>query len=324
MKPRVSIVVVNWKTPKLLAGALRSLLSDSNSDSFEIWVVDNNSGDGSVEMLRREFPSVNTVANTENVGFGRACNQVIPLCTAEQVLLVNPDTYASKQAVSHLLDYMDAHPECGAVGPKVLNPDGSLQLSCRRSFPDLAASFFRLSYLSLIFPKHPLVARYNLTYADPDQLLEVDALSGAFMMVRKAAIDKVGLLDEDIFMFGEDIDWCWRVKQAGWTVVYVPASVVYHYHGASSRFRRIGAAINLHKGMEVFYRKHMAKKYWAPVNMLVYAAIWGRAAVYVSLSALQQLMPQKNIEVVFERDQEFVPPDSVPSENAALTSRSGK
>lgn len=301
-KPRVSIVVVNWKTPKLLAGALSSLLADSQSASFEIWVVDNNSGDGSVEMLRRDFPSVHTIANTENVGFGKACNQVIPMCTGEHVLLVNPDTFASGQAVSHLLDYMDAHPECGAVGPKVLNPDGSLQLSCRRSFPDVAASFFRLSYLSLLFPKHPLVARYNLTYADPDQMLEVDALSGAFMMLRSEAIKQVGLLDEDIFMFGEDIDWCWRVKQAGWTVVYVPQSVVYHYHGASSRFRRIGSTINLHKGMEVFYRKHMAKKYWPVFNLLVYAAIWSRAAVFVCLSALQQLVPAKKVENIFEHD----------------------
>lgn len=300
-KPRVSIVVVNWKTPELTAAALRSILLDRQSDSFEIWVVDNNSGDGSVEMLRRDFPGVNLIANADNVGFGRACNQVIPLCTGEHVLLVNPDTVAAENAISHLLDYMDKHPECGAVGPRVNNPDGTLQLSCRRSFPDLGASFFRLTYLSLIFPKHPLVAKYNLTYADPSQTLEVDALSGAFMMVRKKSIEQVGLLDEDIFMFGEDIDWCWRVKQAGWTVVYIPDAVVYHYHGASSRFRRIGATINLHKGMEVFYRKHLAKKYWAPINYLVYAAIWARATVFIILSALQQLLPEKKIEAVLDK-----------------------
>lgn len=297
-KPSVSIVIVNWKTPELTAQALRSLLRDRRSSTFEFWVVDNNSGDGSVEMLRSDFPGVNVIANTDNVGFGRACNQVIPMCTAEQVLLVNPDTLAESGAVSCLLDYMAEHPECGAVGPRVNNPDGSLQLSCRRSFPDLGASFFRLTYLSLIFPKHPLLAKYNLTFADPKDVLEVDALSGAFMMVRKTAIDEVGLLDEDIFMFGEDIDWCWRVKQAGWTVVYVPDAVVYHYHGASSRFRRIGATINLHKGMEVFYRKHLAKKYWAPINWAVYAGIWCRAAVFILLSALQQLLPAKKVEAV--------------------------
>lgn len=308
-KPRVSIVIVNWKTPELLAAALRSILADSNSRQFEVWVVDNNSGDHSVEMLKRDFPSVITVANTENVGFARACNQVIPLASGDHILLVNPDTVASPQAVSHLLSYMDAHPECGAVGPKVLNPDGSLQLSCRRSFPNIAASFFRLTYLSLIFPKHRLVAHYNLTYADPDLLLEVDALSGAFMMLRKTAVERIGLLDEDIFMFGEDIDWCWRVKQDGWKVVYEPKAVVYHYHGASSRLRRVGAAINLHKGMEVFYRKHMAPRNWSIVNWFVYAAIWSRAAVYVSLSALQNLIPEKKIDAVLATDvSEFIPP----------------
>lgn len=276
------------------------MLADTNSKDFEIWVVDNNSGDGSVEMLRRDFPSVNTIANKDNVGFAKACNQVIPLCTGDHVLLVNPDTFSSNNAVSKLIAYMDEHPECGAIGPKVLNPDGSLQLSCRRAFPDLAASFFRLTYLSLFFPKNPVLAKYNLTFADPNETLEVDALSGAFMMLRKSVIDKIGLLDEDIFMFGEDIDWCWRVKEAGWSVIYYPESVVYHYHGASSRFRRVGSTINLHKGMEVFYRKHMAQKYWAPVNWAVYAGIWSRCAVFVLLSSIQQLFPAKKIETVVQ------------------------
>jgi len=299
-KIRASIVIVNWKTPKLLAAALRSLLADSAAAGFEIWVVDNDSGDGSVEMLRRDFPSVITIANAENVGFGRACNQVIPQCTGDYVILVNPDTVSGPDAVGKMVAFMDANAQCGAVGPKVLNPDGSLQLSCRRSFPDLWASFFRLSYLSFLFPKHPLVARYNVTYADPDEEIEVDALSGAFMLVRKSVIDKIGLLDEDIFMFGEDIDWCWRVKQAGWQVRYLPSAVVHHYHGASSRFRRIGSTINLHKGMEVFYRKHMAKNYWPVFNLLVYAAIWCRAGVFIILSYLQRFFPEKKSAGVFE------------------------
>lgn len=303
-KIRVSIVIVNWKTPKLLAGALRSILADKDADKFEIWVVDNNSGDGSVEMLRQDFPTVITVANSENVGFARACNQVIPDCTGDYVILLNPDTVAGPDAIGLLMEYMDTHMECGAIGPKMLNADGSLQLSCRRSFPDVRASFFRLTYLSKLFPKHPEFARYNLTWADPDQEIEVDALSGACMMLRKSVIDKIGLMDEDIFMFGEDIDWCWRVKQDGWTVNYYPKSVVYHYHGASSRFRRIGATINLHKGMEVFYRKHMAKQYWPIFNVMVYAAIWFRAGIFIVLSWLQQFVPEKKDAGVFGKSVE--------------------
>lgn len=275
-KPRVTIVVVNWKTPRLLAGALRSIFADPNSDQFEVFVVDNNSGDGSVEMLRRDFRNVRTIANKENVGFAVACNQVIPKANGDYVLLLNPDTVVVDQAISKMIAYMDEHIDCAAVGPKVLNPDGSLQLACRRSFPTPEAAFYRLTYLSRIFPKNPLFARYNLTNADPNLELDVDALSGSCMMVRKSAINRIGLLDEDIFMFGEDIDWCWRLKQEGWRVRYYPAAVVYHYHGASSRFRKVGATINLHKGMEVFYRKHLACNYPFIFNWLVYSAIWPR------------------------------------------------
>jgi len=175
----------------------------------------------------------------------------------------------------------------------VLNLDGSLQLACRRSFPTPKASFYRLTYLSRLFPKHPEFAKYNLTYADPDAIWKLDSLSGSCMMVRKEAIDAIGLLDEDIFMFGEDIDWCWRLKEAGWKVVYMPTGSVYHYHGASSRLRRVGATINLHKGMEVFYRKHHSAHYPSLFNALVYSAIWFRAAVFVVLSIVLNLFARQ-------------------------------
>jgi GT2 family glycosyltransferase len=275
----------------LLAGALKSILADPGSDGFEIFVVDNNSGDGSVDMLHRDFPSVITRANTENVGFARACNQVIPEATGDCVLLLNPDTVAVDKAISKMADYLESHPDCGAIGPKILNPDGSLQLACRRTFPTPEAAFWRLTYLSFLFPQHPRFARYNLTHADPDTELDLDALSGSCMMLSRHVIERIGLLDEDIFMYGEDIDWCWRVREAGWRVHYLPSAVVYHYHGASSRFRRVGATINLHKGMEVFYRKHHAGKYWPVFNWLVYAAIWLRASAFIILASLQNLLP---------------------------------
>ncbi|MBY0359294.1 MAG: glycosyltransferase family 2 protein [Candidatus Obscuribacterales bacterium] len=295
-QPQVSIVIVNWKTPELLASCLNSIRVYTKKVSYEIWVVDNNSGDHSVELVKRDFPEVQLIANNQNVGFAVACNQVIPSTNGNYVLLLNPDTVLVDDSISTLCQYMDKQDKCGAAGPKVLNPDGSLQLACRRAFPTPAAAFFRLTYLSLLFPKHPLLARYNLTHADPDSELDVDALSGSCMMVRKAAIDQIGLLDEDIFMYGEDIDWCWRLKQSGWTVNYLPSAVVYHYHGASSRFRRVGATINLHKGMEVFYRKYFAQKYWAPFNWLIYAAIWLRATIFILLSCLQNLLPTKSTE----------------------------
>jgi hypothetical protein len=284
---RVSIVIVHWRTPELLMRCLESVYADCGSGEFEVLVVDNASGDDSLDLLKRRFPQVKVTANQENVGFSRACNQVIPDTTGQYILLLNPDTEVKQDAISKLAEFMEVHPDCGAVGPKVLNQDGSLQLACRRSFPSPGAAFFRLTYLSRIFPQSKMLSRYNLTYADPDQCLAVDALSGSCMMVRRTVVDQIGLLDEDIFMFGEDIDWCWRIKEAGSQVYYLPEAVIYHLHGASSRLRPVGATIDLHKGMEVFYRKHLAQKYWAPFNAVVYAAIWTRAICFILINFLR-------------------------------------
>lgn len=298
MTSKLSIVIVHWRTPELLEKCLKALESEPDAHSFETYVVDNASGDQSLDILAHKFPSVKAIANDENVGFSKACNQVIPISKAPFVLLLNPDTVVRDGAISKLLRFIDTDLECGAVGPKVLNEDGSLQLACRRSFPSLQAAFFRVTYLSRLFPNSPLFAKYNLTYADPNQSLEVDALSGACMMVRREAIDRVGLLDEDIFMFGEDIDWCWRIKEAGWKIFYLPEAEIFHRHGASSRLRPVRATIDLHKGMEVFYRKHLAPKYWAPFNSLVYAAIWLRAFCFIAInfarSKLVQLQSSNN------------------------------
>jgi hypothetical protein len=291
--PRVSVVIVNWKTPALLARCLDSIKLEPQADSFEIWVVDNDSGDESVEMLKTRYSYVHLIENKDNLGFSKACNQAIPESKGDFVLLLNPDTEVKDGAIGKLSDFLVEHPECGAVGPKVLNTDGTLQLACRRSFPSVKAAFFRITYLSRLFPKSKTMSEYNLTFQDPDKTVEVDALSGSCMMVRRQAIDKIGLLDEDIFMFGEDIDWCWRIKQAGWSVFYLPSSVIYHVHGASSRLRPVGATINLHKGMEVFYRKHLAANHSPIFNAFVYAAIWARALLFILVNLVRGLVPRR-------------------------------
>jgi GT2 family glycosyltransferase len=294
--PRVSVVIVNWKTPQLLANCLRSLRTDRGYRDFEIFVVDNASGDGSVDLIARDFPNVALIANDENVGFPKACNQAIAQAQGQYILLLNPDTYVVGDAISELACYLDQNHTCGAVGPKILNKDGSLQLACRRSFPDPLAALFRVTYLSWLFPKHPLIARYNLTYKDPDSILEVDGLSGSCMMVRRSAIERVGMLDDEWFMYGEELDWCWRIKQAGMSIVYYPASVIYHYHGAASRLRPVKATIALHHGLYLFYRKHIAERYWAPVNWAIYSAIWMRALIFVLIGFLRGLFPgQKHV-----------------------------
>ncbi|MCW5821611.1 MAG: glycosyltransferase family 2 protein [Cyanobacteria bacterium TGS_CYA1] len=299
MTPLVSIVIVNWKTPDLLMACIESIkTNDTGYKDFEFLIVDNNSQDGSVELISKNYPEIFLLANDENLGFSIACNQVIPRAKGKYVLLLNPDTLVEDNAISKLRAFLDERSECGAVGPKVLNPDGTLQLACRRSFPSLESAFYRVTYLSRIFPNNKTFSKYNLTHADPDKELEVDALSGSCMMVRKDIVDRIGLLDEDIFMFGEDIDWCWRVKEDGYKVIYFPQSVVYHIHGASSRLRPIGATINLHKGMEVFYRKHYAKQYWAPINLLVYAAIWARAGLFILVNQFKSFTDNKKKEAI--------------------------
>jgi GT2 family glycosyltransferase len=298
-KSKLSIIIVNWKTPELLSQCIDSIVTDALQKEFDIYVVDNASDDNSVEIVSEYYPFVHLIINDDNVGFAKACNQVIPLTDSDYILLLNPDTIVTNNAISRLVAYLDNNPKAAAVGPKILNPDGSLQLACRRSFPDPKAAFFRLTYLSRLFPNNASLARYNLTDKDPNSELSVDALSGSCMMVRTAAIEQVGLLDEDIFMFGEDIDWCWRLKQLGWKIVYRPDAVVYHYHGAASRLRPIGATINLHKGMEVFYRKHMADKYPLSFNLLVYCAIWFRAFVFIIIAYVKQYQVQADPKNVF-------------------------
>jgi GT2 family glycosyltransferase len=306
MDARVAIIIVNWKTPDLLAGCLQSIYADAGSHSFEIWVVDNNSGDHSVQMVRERFPAVRLIANDENVGFPRACNQVLPLVSAPYVLLLNPDTVIVGNAISELANFLETNADCGAVGPKVLNPDGTLQLACRRSFPSPEAAFYRMTYLSKLFPNHPRIARYNLTFSDPDQQTDCDVLSGSCMMVRNSVIKQVGLMDDGAFMFAEDVDWCWRFKKAGWRVVYNPAAQCYHYHGASwKRLKRVRATIDLHVGMVVFYRKHLAADHSLFFNMLVYAGIALRAIAFILIGAVASLFTPRSVakQVVIQAGQ---------------------
>ncbi len=288
--PKISIVIVNWRTPALLKQCLDTVSKDEEAKSFEIYVIDNASHDESLSVLAREFPYVKVIANDQNVGFSKACNQAIPKAKGKYILLLNPDTIVVDSAISKLGAFLDNHPLVGAVGPKILNEDGTLQLACRRSFPSPTAAFFRLTYLSKLFPENPHIAKYNMTYTDPNKEAEVDALSGSCMMIRKNVVEKIGLLDEDIFMFGEDIDWCWRVKQYGWQVFYYPQAAIYHSHGASSRLRPVGTTFDLHKGMAVFYRKHLAKNYWPIFNQLVYMAIWLRAILFVIVNLVKAQM----------------------------------
>lgn len=294
-EPDLSIITVSYNTCAVLRQSLFTLLASHTRYSFEVWVVDNASSDGSAEMVAHEFGAderVHLIRSPRNGGYaagnnlalaelgkrGRAAGQVGEAASiaASFVLLLNPDTIVPSDALEQMLDFMQAHPDVAIVGPKLVRPDGRLDLACRRGFPTPLNSFYKLTGLASIFKHNKHFAGYNVTYADPDSLTEVDSVMGAFMLMRSAAINQVGFLDEAYFMYGEDLDWAYRIKQRGWRVFYNPAVKVIHYKGESSRQRSYAMIVQFYRSMVIFYRKHYAQRTFFAVNWLVQAGIASR------------------------------------------------
>jgi GT2 family glycosyltransferase len=257
----LSVVLVSYNTRDLLEQALRTALEAAEGLQVEFFVVDNASRDHSAEMVAEKFPQVKLIRSPRNLGFAGGNNLALRQVQGRHVLLLNTDTVVRRDTLRCLVEFLDAHPEAGAAGCKILNPDGSLQLACRRGFPTPMAAFCKVSGLSRLFPRSRRLARYNLTYLDPEQTSEVDALSGSCMMVRKAAMDQVGLLDEDYFMYGEDLDWCYRLRQAGWRIYYVPHTAIVHFKGESGRAEQMRVRYRFYEAMSIFARKHMQQRY---------------------------------------------------------------
>ncbi len=285
----LSIVIVNYNTEKLLRSCLESIYSGANGTPFDIWVVDNHSRDHSVAMLKSRFPRVKVIENPANVGFSRANNLVVSQSRSEYVLLLNPDTLILGDAIEQTLKFMKTHPKIGIAGCQVLNRDGTLQLACRRRIPTPEVAFYRLTGLSKLFPRSRVMARYNLTYQSADETQEVDAVSGAFLMIRRQVIEQIGLLDERFFMYGEELDWCLRTKQAGWSVMYYPQARIIHYKGQSTQSNSRRAAFEFYHAMYLFHRKHFAAECSAALNFLVYAGIVCKA----SLASWRFLLPAR-------------------------------
>lgn len=299
--PSLAIIVVNYNTRDLLRACLRSLPQAAAACETTVWVVDNASPDGSAQMVRDEFPDVRLIESARNGGFAYANNLALRHAlrlepaggsdadgprephvpggapsrrtSPDYVLLLNPDTVAPPGSLDGLVAYMEQHPEVGACGPKLLLADGTLDLACRRSFPTPAVSFYRMVGLAKLFPRSPRFARYNMTFLDIDAEAEVDAVVGACMLVRAGVVREVGPLDEAFFMYGEDLDWCYRIKQYGWRIMYVPRVTVQHYKRAASSQRPIQSIRAFYDAMRVFYRKHYAATTPAPVNLLIEAGI---------------------------------------------------
>jgi GT2 family glycosyltransferase len=252
----LSVVIVNYNTAPYLRACLTSLRPEVEGLSHEVLVVDNASTDGSVAMVQREFPQVQLLINERNLGFATANNRALRQAKGRDVLILNPDTEVRPGAVHALISALDAQPGAVAVGPRVLRPDGRLDLACRRRFPSPGVAAARLLGLSRLFPRHPLFARYNMTYRAADEPAEIDAGTAAAMLFRRRALEAVGYFDQAFFMYGEDLDLCYRLKQAGGRIYYVPQAVVMHRKGMASRQQARSMLNEFHRSMWLFYRKH--------------------------------------------------------------------
>jgi GT2 family glycosyltransferase len=278
---RLSVVIVNYNVAFFLEQCLLSVKRAMNGIDGEIIVVDNNSVDESNEMLRQKFPDVILIANKENTGFSKANNQAIRISKGEYVLLLNPDTVVEEDTFETCIRFMDKHPEAGACGVKLIDGKGLFLPESKRGLPTPSVAFYKISGLSALFPRSKRFGKYHLGYLDKEQTNEVEVLSGAFMFIRKAALDKAGLLDEDFFMYGEDIDLSYRICKAGYKIYYHPATRVIHYRGESTKKSSINYVFVFYQAMIIFAKKHFSQKNARFFGLLINAAIYLRAAISV-------------------------------------------
>lgn len=248
---KLSIIVVNWNTRNLLSNCLSSIIDSRLEWDYEVVVVDNGSNDGSQEMIRGQFEEVKLIPNLDNPGFARANNQALRQCSGEFVLLLNPDTVVKPGAIEILVRFLEDTPEAGACGAYLLNPDGSLQESAYPE-PTLFREFWRMFHLDELVP----YGVYPMEQWDQDQPREVDVLMGACMLIRSKALDEVGLLDEDFYIYSEEVDLCTRLRRTGWSLYWIPTAEVIHFGGQSTRQVAEDMFLHLYEGKILYFRKH--------------------------------------------------------------------
>jgi len=284
----LSVIVVNYNVRQFLENALTSIQRAMTGLQGEIFVVDNASDDGSVEMVKEKFPGVCLIENKSNVGFAKANNVALKRSSGRYLLLINPDTIVQEDTFHVMINFFEENHDVGLAGCKVLNPDGTFQLSCRRSFPTPWVAFTKIIGLSALFPKSRWFGRYNLTYLSPDETYEVEAISGSFMMARREVYEQVGGLDEAFFMYGEDIDWCYRVSQKGYSVYYVASTKIVHFKGESTKRSDIDEIRVFYQAMQLFVEKHFNTS--AIVEVFLTLGILLRAAVASAAKASRALI----------------------------------
>ncbi len=266
----LSVVIVNYQTFELTKNTIDSIFRYDYPFSYEILVVDNASTDDSLARLQDYFKDkVTFIASKENNGFAAGNNQALEIAKGKYVLLLNSDTIVWENTLEDIYSYMEMHKDVGAAGCRVLLENGELDKACKRSFPNVKNSFFRLFHI----PTSSKDDNYNLIDLPDDGIYEIDCLTGAFMFMRAEALDEVGFLDETFFMYGEDIDLCFRIKKAGWKIVYYGESKITHLKGASSKKQKNKLIYEFYRAMYIYYKKHHADESSIIINIIVYIGI---------------------------------------------------
>ena len=277
----LSIIIVNYNVKFFLEHCLYSVRKSLSGIQGEVIIIDNNSVDGSVQLLKEKFPEYTLIENSENAGFSRANNQGIKISKGKYVLLLNPDTVVQEDTFSKCLSFMEANPDAGALGVKMIDGKGRFLPESKRALPKPATAFYKIFGLSRLFPKSRKFGKYNLGYLSPDETNEIEILPGAFMFIRKAALDKTGLLDESFFMYGEDIDLSYRIIQKGYKNYYFPKTTIIHYKGESTKKGSLNYVKMFYKAMLIFARKHFSKRKAWIFSLIIKLAIYFRAGLSI-------------------------------------------
>lgn len=288
---KLSIIIVNYNTYELTKQTIEAVISQEVSFNYEIILVDNASTDGSIQKLQEDFEEIITkeklrvFRNGENLGFAKANNQGMRAAKGLYILLLNSDTVVGSRCLEKCMLQIESDNTIGALGCKVVLPDGKLDHACKRGYPTPTASLY---YFLGLDKKDPIkYGQYDALHLGEDEVGEVDALMGAFMLMPKAVLDEVGLLDEDFFMYGEDIDLCFRIKEAGYRILYYPEAYITHYKGGSSKKRKTKVIYDFHNAMWIFYKKHYYEKYSMWITCLVYIGIWVKYGVEICKNFLK-------------------------------------
>lgn len=284
----LSVIIVNYNVKHFIEQCLHSVYNASKNLKVEVFVVDNNSVDGSVQFIKQKFPQVKLIENKINTGFAVANNQAIKQSTGKYILLLNPDTVVQEDTFDKTFAFMESQPDAGGLGIKMLDGKGNFLPESKRGLPTPAVAFFKIFGLAKLFPNSKKFGQYHLTYLDKNKTHQVDVLSGAFMLMRRETLDKVGLLDETFFMYGEDIDLSYRITLGGYKNYYFADSGIIHYKGESTKKSSVNYVIVFYKAMAIFAKKHFSANNAKLFSFLIHLAIFIRASIAIASRFIKQ------------------------------------